>query len=81
MPNLLPLLKDLDPQHIHLVAAIVHVLEAFMDYSNPAATAFRGLGALDNTIARLKSAILRRKEAEWRITIRFQGQVSSEQCC
>lgn len=54
MPTLLPLLKDLDPQHIHLVTAAVHVLEAFMDYSNPAATSFRDLGGLDSTIARLK---------------------------
>ena len=57
----------------------VHVLEAFMDYTNPVATSFRGLGALENTIACFKSAILRRKDTEWRITIRFQGKVSSEQ--
>ena len=42
IPTLLPLLKDLDPQHMHLVAAIVHVLKAFMDYSNDA-------GALDTS--------------------------------
>lgn len=57
MPTLLPLLKDLDPQHIHLVTAAVHVLEAFMDYSNPAATSFRDLGGLDSTIARLKCEV------------------------
>ncbi|KAL0399111.1 UNVERIFIED_CONTAM: E3 ubiquitin-protein ligase UPL2, partial [Sesamum radiatum] len=31
----------------------VHVLEAFMDYSNPAAALFRDLGGLDDTISRL----------------------------
>ncbi|KAF8414274.1 hypothetical protein HHK36_002275 [Tetracentron sinense] len=54
IPTLLPLLKDTDPQHLHLVTTAVHVLEAFMDYSNPAAALFRDLGGLDDTIARLK---------------------------
>lgn len=54
IPTLLPLLKDMDPQHLHLVSMAVHVLEAFMDYSNPAAALFRDLGGLDDTIARLK---------------------------
>jgi len=54
IPTLLPLLKDTDPQHLHLVATAVHVLEAFMDYSNPAAALFRDLGGLDDTIYRLK---------------------------
>ncbi|XP_009793112.1 E3 ubiquitin-protein ligase UPL1 [Nicotiana sylvestris] len=53
IPTLLPLLKDTDPQHLHLVSMAVHVLEAFMDYSNPAAALFRDLGGLDDTIARL----------------------------
>ncbi|KAK9156355.1 hypothetical protein Sjap_003835 [Stephania japonica] len=53
VPTLLPLLKDTDPQHLHLVSTGVHVLEAFMDYSNPAAALFRDLGGLDDTIARL----------------------------
>ncbi|KAL9235242.1 hypothetical protein vseg_010019 [Gypsophila vaccaria] len=53
IPTLLPLLKDTDPQHLHLVATAVHVLEAFMDYSNPAAALFRDLGGLDDTIHRL----------------------------
>lgn len=52
--TLLPLLKDTDPQHLHLVSTAVHILEAFMDYSNPAAALFRELGGLDDTIARLK---------------------------
>ncbi|XP_026392926.1 E3 ubiquitin-protein ligase UPL1-like isoform X1 [Papaver somniferum] len=54
IPTLLPLLNDTDPQHLHLVSTAVHVLEAFMDYSNPAAALFRDLGGLDDTIARLK---------------------------
>ncbi|CAI9787771.1 unnamed protein product [Fraxinus pennsylvanica] len=54
IPTLLPLLKDTDPQHLHLVSTAVHVLEAFMDYSNPAAALFRDLGGLDDTILRLK---------------------------
>ncbi|KAL5974363.1 E3 ubiquitin-protein ligase upl1 [Asimina triloba] len=54
IPTLLPLLKDTNLQHLHLVSTAVHVLEAFMDYSNPAAALFRDLGGLDDTIARLK---------------------------
>ncbi|CAL1353898.1 unnamed protein product [Linum trigynum] len=54
IPTLLPLLKDTDPQHLHLVGTAVHILEAFMDYSNPAAALFRELGGLDDTISRLK---------------------------
>ncbi|KAJ4975986.1 hypothetical protein NE237_001092 [Protea cynaroides] len=54
IPTLLPLLKDTNPQHLHLVSTAVHVLEAFMDYSNPAAALFRDLGGLDDAIARLK---------------------------
>ncbi|KAF5727902.1 E3 ubiquitin-protein ligase UPL1 isoform X1 [Tripterygium wilfordii] len=52
--TLLPLLKDTDPQHLHLVSTAVHILEAFMDYSNPAVALFRELGGLDDTISRLK---------------------------
>ncbi|GMN62344.1 hypothetical protein TIFTF001_031415 [Ficus carica] len=54
IPTLLPLLKDTNPQHLHLVSTSVHILEAFMDYSNPAAALFRDLGGLDDTISRLK---------------------------
>ncbi|XP_070663520.1 E3 ubiquitin-protein ligase UPL1-like isoform X2 [Malus domestica] len=54
IPTLLPLLKDTDPQHLHLVSTSVHILEAFMDYSNPAAALFRDLGGLDDTISRLQ---------------------------
>ncbi|KAL2945069.1 E3 ubiquitin-protein ligase UPL1 [Bienertia sinuspersici] len=57
IPTLLPLLKDTDPQHLHLVGTAVHVLEAFMDYSNPAAALFRDLGGLDDTINRLKAEV------------------------
>nr|XP_043627768.1 E3 ubiquitin-protein ligase UPL1-like [Erigeron canadensis] len=54
IPTLLPLLKNTDSQHLHLVSTAVHVLETFMDYSNPAAALFRDLGGLDDTISRLK---------------------------
>ncbi|MCO5577516.1 hypothetical protein L7F22_031347 [Adiantum nelumboides] len=57
IPTLLPLLKDTIPLHTHLVASGVHILEAFMDYSNPAATLFRDLGGLDDAIYRLKFEI------------------------
>ncbi|KAK4341923.1 hypothetical protein RND71_037739 [Anisodus tanguticus] len=59
IPTLLPLLKDTDPQHLHLVSMAVHVLEAFMDYSNPAAALFRDLGGLDDTISRLNVEVSR----------------------
>ncbi|XWS09652.1 hypothetical protein CRYUN_Cryun39dG0007800 [Craigia yunnanensis] len=54
IPTLLPLLKDADPEHLHLVSTAVNILEAFMSYSNPAAALFRDLGGLDDTISRLK---------------------------
>ncbi|CAL5213878.1 unnamed protein product [Lathyrus oleraceus] len=54
IPTLLPLLKDINPQHLHLVEKAVRILEAFMDFSNPAAALFRDLGGLDDTISRLK---------------------------
>ncbi|KAJ1430487.1 Ubiquitin-associated domain [Sesbania bispinosa] len=54
IPTLLPLLKDTNPQHLYLVEKAVRILEAFMDYSNPAAALFRDLGGLDDTISRLK---------------------------
>ncbi|XP_022716730.1 E3 ubiquitin-protein ligase UPL1-like isoform X2 [Durio zibethinus] len=57
IPTLLPLLKDTDPQHLHLVSAAVDILEAFMafmDYSDHAAALFRDMGGLDDTISRLK---------------------------
>nr|XP_043618820.1 E3 ubiquitin-protein ligase UPL1 [Erigeron canadensis] len=57
IPILLPLLKDTDPQHLHLVTSAVHCLEAFMNYSKPAATLFRDLGGLNNTIYRLKEEV------------------------
>ncbi|GLT57481.1 hypothetical protein SLA2020_304490 [Shorea laevis] len=52
--TLLPLLEDTDPQHLYLVTMAVHILEAFMDYRNPAAALCRDLGGLDATISRLK---------------------------
>lgn len=63
IPTLLPLLKDMDPQHTHLVSAAVHILEAFMDYSNPAGTLFRDLGGLGDTVTRLNVEVTRVAEA------------------
>ncbi|KAH9551388.1 hypothetical protein CY35_09G012900 [Sphagnum magellanicum] len=34
IPTLLPLLKDMDPEHTCLVSAAMHILEDFMDYRN-----------------------------------------------
>ncbi|KAG7649782.1 Ubiquitin-associated domain [Arabidopsis thaliana x Arabidopsis arenosa] len=62
IPTLVPLIKDTDPQHLHLVSAAVHILEAFMDYSNPAAALFRDLGGLDDTIFRLKLEVSRTED-------------------
>ncbi|KAF9590264.1 hypothetical protein IFM89_032042 [Coptis chinensis] len=54
IPTLLPLLKDTNPNiYIWLVIA-VHVLEAFMDYSNPKKCDRLETWGLDDTIARLK---------------------------
>jgi hypothetical protein len=44
IPTLLPLLKDMDPEHTCLVSAAMHILEAYMDYRNPAFTLFQDLG-------------------------------------
>jgi hypothetical protein len=54
IPTLLPVFKDMDPEHIRLVSAAMHILEAFMEYSKPAGTWFRDLGGLNDTVARLK---------------------------
>ncbi|ESQ29880.1 hypothetical protein EUTSA_v10011172mg [Eutrema salsugineum] len=62
IPTLVPLIKDTDPQHLHLVSTAVHILEAFMDYSNPAAALFRDLGGLDDTIFRLKLEVSRTED-------------------
>ncbi|KAH0920548.1 hypothetical protein HID58_020566 [Brassica napus] len=62
IPILVPLIKDTDPQHLHLVSTAVHILEAFMDYSNPAAALFRDLGGLDDTIFRLKLEVSRTED-------------------
>ncbi|GJN40327.1 hypothetical protein PR202_gb29532 [Eleusine coracana subsp. coracana] len=58
IPTILPLLKDMDTQHLHLVSTAVHVIESFLDYHNPSSALFRDLGGLDDTIARLKIEVL-----------------------
>ncbi|KAK9074252.1 hypothetical protein SSX86_006849 [Deinandra increscens subsp. villosa] len=75
IPTLLPLLKNTDPQHLHLVSTAVHVLEAFMDYSNPAAALFRDLGGLDDTISRLKIEV---SHVENGTSIQMDSSTSSE---
>ncbi|XP_065003917.1 E3 ubiquitin-protein ligase UPL1 isoform X2 [Musa acuminata AAA Group] len=54
IPSILPLLKDTNAQHLHLVSTAVRVIEGFLDYHNPSLALFRDLGGLDNAIARLK---------------------------
>ncbi len=54
IPILIPLLKDLDPEHTRLVGVAIHIFQAFMDYSNSATTFFRDLGGLDDIVVRLK---------------------------
>jgi E3 ubiquitin-protein ligase HUWE1 len=57
IPTILPLFQDMKLQHNHLVIAIVHNLEAFMDYNNLANTLFRDLGVMDDMVTRLKMEI------------------------
>eukprot|EP00850_Spirogloea_muscicola_P012629 SM000082S22871 [mRNA] locus=s82:404008:421363:+ [translate_table: standard] len=66
VPTLLPLLKDLKPSHTHIVSSAVHILEAFMDFSNSASSLFRDIGGLDDTIERLKAelSVFERRIAE-----------------
>lgn len=59
IPALLPLLKENNVSHMHLVIFAVKILQKFMDYSNPAVTLFRDLGGLDNTIRRLHFEVTR----------------------
>ena len=54
VPALLPLIKDHNPKHVGLLGSAVRILEAFMDFSPPAATVFREIGGLSNMIDRLK---------------------------
>ena len=54
LPALLPLLKNRNPRHVHVVSHAVHVLEIFMDYASQAAAAFRDLGGMQIVVQRLK---------------------------
>ena len=54
LPVLLPLLRNRNPRHLHIVSHAVHVLEIFMDYASAAAAAFRELGGLDLVVDRLR---------------------------
>lgn len=50
---LLPLMRDLHPEHLGLVCTNLRILEAYMDLSQSAATMFRDLGGLTEMIKRL----------------------------
>jgi E3 ubiquitin-protein ligase HUWE1 len=50
---LLPLISDAHPEHVGLVSSAVRILEAYMDFSQPACTLFRDLDGLGYLIARL----------------------------
>lgn len=51
---LLPLLKDMHPDHRMLVGTAVRILEAFMDFQPQSATAFREIGGLHDMIERFR---------------------------
>ena len=51
--SLLPLISDGHPEHVGLVSSSVRILEAYMDFSQPACTLFRDLDGLRFLIARL----------------------------
>jgi E3 ubiquitin-protein ligase HUWE1 len=50
---LLPLMRDLHPDHLGLVCTNLRILEAYMDLSQSAATMFRDLGGLTEMVKRL----------------------------
>ncbi|KAF8750432.1 hypothetical protein HU200_012382 [Digitaria exilis] len=54
IPTILPLLKDTNTHHLHLVSTAMHVIDSFLDYHNPSSALFRDIGGLDDTIERLK---------------------------
>ena len=54
LPVLMPLLRNRNPRHVHIVSHAVHVLEIFMDYAAAAAAAFRELGGMEILVERLK---------------------------
>jgi len=53
IPSLLPLLKDTNSSHTHLVIFVVKILQNFMDYNNSVVTMFRDIRGLDNIFERL----------------------------
>lgn len=50
---LLPLMRDLHPDHLGLVCTNLRILEAYMDLSQSAATMFRDFGGLTEMVKRL----------------------------
>jgi E3 ubiquitin-protein ligase HUWE1 len=53
VPALLPLMRDVQPEHQGLVCTNLRILEAYMDMSQSAASIFRDLGGLSEMIRRL----------------------------
>ena len=87
IPPLLPLLKETNSCHTHLVIFAVNILQKFMDYNNPAITLLRFLGGLDNTIKRLQFQVTSVVELSAEISITCstydddKGQIPYSQRC
>jgi E3 ubiquitin-protein ligase HUWE1 len=54
---LLPLMRDMHPDHIGLVCTSLRILEAYMDLSQPASAMFRDLGGLTQMIKRCAAEV------------------------
>lgn len=54
---LLPLLRDLHPDHLGIICTSLKILEMYMDLSQTASTTFRELGGLTEVIKRLATEV------------------------
>ncbi|KAH7670367.1 E3 ubiquitin-protein ligase HUWE1 protein [Dioscorea alata] len=59
VPPLLPLLRDTDSSHMHLVCSTVKILQKLMEYSGPAVSLFKDLGGLELLAQRLQIEVHR----------------------
>lgn len=59
VPPLLPLLRDNDPSHMHLVCLAVKTLQKLMEYSSPAVSLFKDLGGVELLSQRLHVEVQR----------------------
>ncbi|WOG91550.1 hypothetical protein DCAR_0310799 [Daucus carota subsp. sativus] len=57
VPTFLPLLKDSDMSHMHLVFLAVKTLQKLMDYNNSAMSLFKDLGGVELLINRLRTEV------------------------